>query len=255
MDGEDPAGGEADGGRPGGATAVDLPRRPPLTRDRIVRAAIAFVDEHGLTALTMRRLGRELGVEAMSLYRYVNGREDLLEAMVDDMVATLQLRPDRDELGPADGWQAYLQWLAHGVRALARAHPQAFPLIATRHPAAPWLRPPLRSLRIVDDFLDTLIARGFSDARAVAAYRAFSSFLLGHLLLEVTVLGAETSPAEEPLDEGNSDVPNADQQLDLQKFPHVQRLEARLSEDHSREEFERALEDLLDRLDREITER
>jgi hypothetical protein len=86
------------------------------------------------------------------------------------------------------------------------------------------------------------------------AYRAFSSFLLGHLLLEASLLGAETGPAEEPLDEGNSDVPNSDQKLDLQKFPHIQQLEEQLSEDHAAPEFERALEDLLDRLDREITE-
>ena len=256
MDGDDISGDDAavDDGPGDDRPATDSPRRPPLTRERIVRAAIAFVDEHGLTALTMRRLGRELGVEAMSLYRYGNGREDLLEGMVDHMVAQLHLQPGSDELGPADGWQAYLQWLAHGVRSLAHAHPNVFPLIATRHPAAPWLRPPLRSLRVVDDFLTMLISRGFSDTRAVQAYRAFSSFLLGHLLLEVTVLGAQTSPAEEPLDEGDSDVPNADQQLDLQKFPHLQRLEGRLSEDHSGAEFERALEDLLDRLDREITE-
>jgi TetR/AcrR family transcriptional regulator, tetracycline repressor protein len=230
------------------------PDRPALSRERIVATAIEFVDKHGLTALTMRRLGRELGVEAMSLYRYVNGREDLLEGMVDRMVAELHLQPDGDDLGPTDGWQAYLQWLAHGVRALAREHPNVFPLIATRHPAAPWLRPPLRSLRVVEDFLGMLISRGFTDARAVGAYRAFSSFLLGHLLLEASLLGAETGPAEEPLDEGNSDVPNADQDLDLDKFPHIQRLEAQLSEDHSAPEFERALEDLLDRLDREITE-
>jgi hypothetical protein len=86
------------------------------------------------------------------------------------------------------------------------------------------------------------------------AYRAFSSFLLGHLLLEATVLGAQTAPADEPLDEGESDVPNADQELDLDKFPHVQRLEAQLSEDHADAEFEQALEDLLDRLDRLIVE-
>jgi len=228
--------------------------RRVLSRERIILTAIDFVDKRGLTALTMRRLGRELGVEAMSLYRYVNGREDLLEGIVDHMVAQLHLDPDRSELGPADGWQAYLQWLAHGVRALAREHPNVFPLIATRHPAAPWLRPPLRSLRVVEDFLTTLITRGFSDDRAVLAYRAFSSFLLGHLLLEASLLGAETGPAEEPLDEGASDVPNADQELSLDMFPHVQRLEAQLSEDHSAPEFERALEDLLDRLDREITE-
>ena len=242
-----------DGGPEQGGRTDDAERKT-LSRARIVAAAIAFVDEHGLTALTMRRLGRQLGVEAMSLYRYVNGREDLLEGMVDHMVAQLHLRPDGSELGPADGWQAHLQWLAHGVRDLAREHPKVFPLIATRHPAAPWLRPPLRSLRVVEDFLSMLISRGFSDGRAVMAYRAFSSFLLGHLLLEATVLGAQTGPAEEPLDEGTSDVPNADQELDLKNFPHIERLETLLSEDHSGAEFERALEDLLDRLDREITE-
>ena len=225
-----------------------------LTRDRIVDAAIEFVDEHGLTALTMRRLGRELGVEAMSLYRYVNGREDLLEAIVDAMVSHLHLSPDSEQLGPADGWQSYLQWLAHSVRALARDHPNVFPLVATGHPAAPWVRPPLRSLRVVEDFLTMLISRGFSDERAVGAYRSFSSFLLGYLLLEASLLGAQTSPAEEPLDEGESDVPNADQKLDLDAYPNIQRLEAQLSEDHSQAEFEQALEDLLDRLDRQITE-
>lgn len=235
-------------------TGPGAPGRRTLSREQIIETAIDFVDKRGLTALTMRRLGKELRVEAMSLYRYVNGREDLLEGIVDHMVAELHLRPDDEQLQPTNGWQAYLVWLAHGVRALAREHPNAFPLIATRHPAAPWLRPPLRSLRVVEDFLTMLISRGFSDARAVMAYRAFSSFLLGHLLLEVTVLGAQTAPADEPLDEGESDVPNADQELDLDKFPHVQRLEAQLSEDHAAAEFEQALEDLLDRLDRLIVE-
>jgi TetR/AcrR family tetracycline transcriptional repressor len=228
--------------------------RQVLSRERIIEAAIGFVDQRGLTALSMRRLGKELGVEAMSLYRYVNGREDLLEGIVDDLVTTLHLRPDGQQLQPTDGWQAYLQWLAHGVRALAREHPNVFPLIATRHPAAPWLRPPLRSLHVVEDFLAMLLSRGFSDTHAVTAYRAFSSFLLGHLLLEAATLGAATSPAEEPLDEGDSDAPNADRQLDLGHYPHIQRLETQLSEDQATEEFEQALEDLLDRLDRLITE-
>ena len=228
--------------------------RATLTRERIIEKAIEFVDDRGLSALTMRRLGKELGVEAMSLYRYVNGREDLLEGIVDRLVEQLHLRPEDGELGPVDGWQAYLQWLAHGVRGLAVEHPHVFPLIATRHPAAPWLRPPLRSLRVVEEFLTTLIERGFSDERAVTAYRAFSSFLLGHLLLEVTVRGARTSPPEEPLDEGDSDVPNSDQKLDLADYPNLHRLEPELSEDHADAEFERALEDLLDHLDRRIAE-
>ena len=235
----------------------DPPRaadRQTLTRGRIITTAIEFVDEHGLTALTMRRLGRELGVEAMSLYRYVNGREDLLEGVVDRMVSQLHRNPDDDRLGETDGWQAYLQWLAHGVRGLARTHPNLFPLIATRHPSAPWIRPPLRSLRLVEEFLEMLVGRGFSDRRAAGAYRAFSSFLLGHLLLEASMLGAQTGPAEEPLDEGDSEVPNSDGQLDLRNYPFITRMEQQLSEDHAAAEFERALEDLLDRLDRELTE-
>ena len=242
---------ELDPNKPTGAGA---PGRRTLSRELIIETAIDFVDKRSLTALTMRRLGKELGVEAMSLYRYVNGREDLLEGIVNHLVAELHLPPDNEQLQPMSGWQTYLQWLAHGVRALAREHPNVFPLIATRHPAAPWLRPPLRSLRVVEDFLTMLISRGFTDAHAVMAYRGFSSFLLGHLLLEASSLGAQTSPAEEPLDEGDSDVPNVDQELNLDKFPHIQRLEAQLSEDHATAEFEQALEDLLDRLDRLITE-
>ena len=85
----------------------------------------------------MRRLGEELEVEAMSLYRYVNGRQDLLEGTVDQMVAHLHPLPGQAPLQPTDGWQAYLRWLAHGVRELSRTHPNAIPLLATRHPAAP----------------------------------------------------------------------------------------------------------------------
>jgi TetR/AcrR family transcriptional regulator, tetracycline repressor protein len=230
-------------GEPGDDRDTDIPHRQTLSRERIIVTAIAFVDENGLSALTMRRLGKELGVEAMSLYRHVNGREDLLEGIVDRMVAQLQLRPDGDELGPADGWQAYLQWLAHGVRTLAREHPRVFPLIATRHPAAPWLRPPLRSLRVVEDFLTMLISRGFSDTRAVTAYRAFSSFLLGHLLLEVThqgvVLTTEDEAEAPPADGGD---------VALEKYPNLRELEPLLDQDETVTEFEEALESLLDRL-------
>ena len=234
-------------------TAFADATRPGLSRDKIIAAAIDFIDERGLTALTMRRLGTELGVEAMSLYRYVNGREDLLEGVVDRMVGELHLRSDDALLTATDSWQAYLQWLAHGVRALAREHPQVFPLIATRHPAAPWLRPPLRSLQVVEDFLSTLVARGFTDDQAVAAYRAFSSFLLGHLLLEAAMLGTRAVPAVDPGEETRSAAPTAGCDVDLRQFPLLRRLEDRLSEDHATAEFERALENLLDRLERDLT--
>ncbi|WP_347060532.1 TetR/AcrR family transcriptional regulator C-terminal domain-containing protein [Blastococcus sp. HT6-30] len=234
-------------GRGGAAAAV--PATPPgagrsgLDRRRILGAAIEFIDDNGLTALTMRRLGAHLGVEAMALYRYVPGREQLLDGVVESVVDELYGDPDV-HLSAVHGWQDYLQRLAHGVRRIALAHPEVFPLVATRPPAAPWVRPPLRSLRWVESFLDTLVDSGFPEEAAVAAYRAYSSFLLGHLLLEVSQKGVRISPEDQP--EG---VPDAAGSTDLSAYPTVVRLEPLLSLDESAAEFEEALENLLGRLE------
>jgi AcrR family transcriptional regulator len=229
-----------------GAAAADR-----LSREGIVQTAIALIDQDGLQSLTMRGLGQRLGVEAMALYRYVTGREDLLEAVIADLLAGL-----RDDLDDqlTDSWQGYLQALAHRVRRIAVDHPGIFPLVATRHPAAPWLRPPLRSLELVEDFLDTLAGNGLSDEQVVGVYRAFTSFLLGNLLLESAQRGAETSPVEEPLDEGGAQIANDDGQLDLSAQPTIRRCRTLLSEDRSAEEFEIALETLLDRLELDLSQ-
>ena len=214
--------------------------RVPLDRDRIVAAAIQFIDEHGLPGLTMRRLGAILGVEAMSLYRYVPGRESLLDAVVESIVE--EMTADEEVIdSPRDGWQDFLQRLAHGIRRVALTHPRAFPLVASRPPEAPWLRPPLRTLRWVERFLDALRAEGFSDTAAVKGYRAFTSFLLGHLLLEVAVLGGDVCPLD--VVEDPDDNPRT-----LAPYPLVRRLGAQLAEDHSAVEFEESLEELINRL-------
>ncbi len=103
-------------------------------------------------------------------------------------------------------------------------------------------------------FLTALIGYGFTDAQAVDAYRSFSSFLLGQLLLESAARGAETGPMEEPLDEGGADMPEHDGQIGLDDAPEVRRLRRLLSEDRSDEEFEVSLEALLDRLNGELTQ-
>ena len=214
--------------------------RTPLDRDRIVRAAVDYIDEYGLPGLSMRRLGSVLGVEAMSLYRYVPGRENLLDAVVQKILDGL--RADKDVLdSPENGWQDFLQRLAHGVRRVALTHPKVFPLVASRPLEAPWLRPPLRDLRWVEAFLDGLIGEGFSDAAAVGAYRAFTSFLLGHLLLEVATHGADVGPLD-VADDGESANGRP------LTYPTVRRLGGALSEDHSAIEFEEALENLLNRI-------
>ncbi|MBM3715300.1 MAG: TetR family transcriptional regulator [Actinobacteria bacterium] len=222
-----------------------------LSRELIIEAALGQIDRVGASGLSMRNLAQELGVEAMSLYRYVNGREDLLEGVVallmNDVLTSIQGAVNEQ-------WQAFLQITAHEIRGIAVAHPRAFPLVATRHPAAPWLRPPLRSVDVVEVFLSALIDHGFSDGQAVNAYRAFSSFLLGQLLLESAVRGAETGPVEEPLDEGGADIPGKDGEATLDDAPTVRKLRAMLSEDRADEEFEVSLESLLDRLDRELSQ-
>jgi AcrR family transcriptional regulator len=214
--------------------------RRPLDRGRIIRAAIDFIDESGLPGLSMRRLGNVLGVEAMSLYRYVPGRESLLDGVVEAVIS--EMRDDDQILDvPRDGWQDFLQRLAHGVRRVALAHPKVFPLIASRPPEAPWLRPPLRSLDWVETFLTGLISEGFDDDAAVAAYRSFTSFLLGHLLLEVASHGADVGPLD-VIDDGE------DRNAKPIDHPTVERLSEALAEDHAAIEFEVSLEDLLNRI-------
>lgn len=227
--------------------------RRPLSRELIIAEAIEMIDREGLESLTMRSLGARFGVEAMALYRYVNGREDLLDGIVATLVEQIRVNPDGG-MGPTDGWQGLLQWLAHSVRKIAVDHPVIFPLVATRHPSAPWLRPPLRSLRVVEQFLDGLTDRGFSDRQAVQTYRIFTSFLLGHLLLEVSARGAETGPVEEPLDEGDADVPAPTAVPDVTSYPTIMRVSHMLAEDRTQEEFETALEALLDRLDKNLSQ-
>jgi len=209
-----------------------------LDQQRIVQAAVRFIDERGLRELTMRRLGAYLGVEGMALYRHLPGREALLDAVVESVVDELYGDPGLG-LDVPGGWVDYLQRLAHGLRRIALAHPEVFPLVATRPAAAPWVRPPLRSLRGIESLLQVMTSAGFSDEDAAAVYRAFSSFLLGHLLLEVSALGVETGPVEEP---------EVAPVHDLSAYPMLRRLEPHLSQDHSAADFEEALETLLDRI-------
>lgn len=226
-----------DSGDRGPATA----EKPRLDRQRILEAGAEFIEQYGPRHLTMRRLGTELGVEAMSLYRYIPSRENLLDGIVEVVIDELYKDPEVYP-EPRHGWQDYLLRLAHGLRRLALAHPQVFPLIATRPTEAPWVRPPLRSLRWVESFLKALTSAGFSDQAAVDAYRAFSSFLLGHLLLEVAALGADVGPVDEA-------EPRPPKSTDLGDYPLLQSLQDLLSEDRSEQEFEEALESLLDRLE------
>jgi AcrR family transcriptional regulator len=266
------------------------PRRPGrgLSLDRIVTATLELVDEQGIGAATMRAVSSRLGVRSMSLYRYVQDRDELFDAVVDRIVNELADDPDV-QLRPVEGWRPYLTGMAHGVRRYARGHPHAFPLVATRPPTAPWVNPPLRSLRWVEAMLTGLAAEGFTDEQALFTYRTFNSFLLGYLLLETSAMtlrdpkpgdgsftsagtvsndGGEPvgSAAADPVIGGLSPARSAGQRealadadsagelldpmdaIDARRFPTVHRLAAGLAEDRWDGEFEIALGDMLDRI-------
>jgi len=266
------------------------PRRPGrgLSLDRIVTATLELVDEQGIGAATMRAVSSRLGVRSMSLYRYVQDRDELFDAVVERIVN--ELADDREvQLRPVDGWRPYLTGMAHGVRRYARAHPHAFPLVATRPPTAPWVNPPLRSLRWVEAMLTGLAAEGFSDEQVLFTYRTFNSFLLGYLLLETSAMalrdpkpgdgsftGTDTvsgdggeaagQSAANPVIGGLSPARSAGQreaiedagsprelldpadEIDARRFPTVHRLAAGLAQDLWEGEFETGLEDMLDRI-------
>jgi AcrR family transcriptional regulator len=161
-----------------------------LSLERIVTATLELVDEQGIGAASMRAVASRLGVRSMSLYRYVRDRDELFDAVVERIVNELADDPEV-QLRPVDGWRPYLTGMAHGVRRYARAHPHAFPLVATRPPAAPWVNPPLRSLRWVESMLSGLAREGFTDEQVLFTYRTFNSFLLGSLLLETSAMALQ----------------------------------------------------------------
>lgn len=226
------------------------PRRRALSRQLIVDAAIAYVDDHGDRGFTMRDIAKMLGVEAMALYRYVNGREDLLEAVVSCLLDDATAQFDDAQMRT---WQGYLQTLAFAIRQIAVNHPSNFSLLATRHPAAPWLRPPLRSVEVVQRFLETLSGFGFSDELVVQTYRSFSSFLLGSLYLEAAQRDAHRSPIEEPVEEGEAQIPHQHGAVDWHENATIRRFQPLLSEDRSAEEFEVTLATLLHRLELSVS--
>jgi TetR/AcrR family transcriptional regulator, tetracycline repressor protein len=259
-----------------------------LSLDRIVTVTLELMDEQGIGAATMRGVSSRLGVRSMSLYRYVQDRDELFDAVVERIVNELADDPEV-QLRPVDGWRPYLAGMAHGVRRYARAHPHAFPLVATRPPAAPWVNPPLRSLRWVEAMLTGLAREGFSDEQVLFTYRTFNSFLLGYLLLETSAMtlrdpkpgdgsftgtdtisndgdGSAGQAAANPVIGALSPARSAEQRealqdadsprelldpadgIDARRFPTVHRLAAGLAQDRWQGEFETGLEDMLDRI-------
>ena len=210
---------------PGGNTPPS--QRRTLTHDKVLAAAVVVIDADGADDFTLRAVADRLGVETMALYRYFPSRRQLLEGVVDHL--TDDLFAGSSTASDSERWQDFITRVAFNVRRSAMAHPPLFRLIATTAAAAPWIRPPLRNLHTIEEFLETLQRGGFDDSAALGAYHAFASFLLGNLLLDINYLHAPVNP---PL-------------IDLPGYPRLYDLQAELARDRSAEEFSSSLSSLI----------
>jgi AcrR family transcriptional regulator len=154
--------------------ASDRGRYGRLSRERVLASALELVDREGLSALSMRRLGAELGVEAMALYRYAAGKDELLDGLVEALYLQLEERLEA-ESGDAD-WRAGLHRVARATYEVCLAHPEAVPLLATRM---------LAVLRDHERVLGLLREGGLDDERAAAVFRAFTAWILGYVIVEL----------------------------------------------------------------------
>lgn len=162
--------------------------RPPLTRQRVLEAALGFVDEHGLGELSMRKLGAELGVEAMSLYNHVEGKDDLYDGIVELLWAEAETTAR-----PGEGWQEAVRTLAYSVRDVIHRHPPAAPLLTSR-----WAMPE-PSLRLFRRCLRVLSEAGFGDDRAAEVVRSILAYAFGYAFTEISALAPEArGAAHEP---------------------------------------------------------
>ena len=147
--------------------------RIPLSRDRIVQAALALADGTGVETVTMRRLGEELGFEAMSLYRHVANKDDLLNGMLDRVLAECRL-PD----GESD-WTVAIRTSARSVHEALRRHPWAPRLLMRgRH-----VRP--ARVHYMDWLLGRLRDAGFDADTTYSVYHLLDGFIFGFSLWEI----------------------------------------------------------------------
>jgi AcrR family transcriptional regulator len=149
--------------------------RIPLSRDRVLRAAVAFADQSGVGPLSMRKLGEALGVEAMSLYNHVANKGELLDGMVDLVFSEIDLPP-----GGAD-WKTAMRQRAVSARQALSRHPWAIGLMESRSSPGP------ATLRHHDTVIGSLREAGFSIEMAAHAFTVLDSYIYGFALQEASL--------------------------------------------------------------------
>jgi AcrR family transcriptional regulator len=209
-------------------------RRTPLSRPRVLQAAVALADEAGLEAFSMRRLAQELGVVPMALYKHVANKEELLDGMVDIVFGEIE-SPSIDV-----AWRSAMRRRAISAREALKRHSWAIGLMETRNPGP-------ANLRNHNAVMGCLREAGFSFAAAIHAYSVQDAYIYGFALQEKT-LGFET-----PADAGEAVQRRAQAIGPLEDdYPYLAEIAAKLPESgyDTAVEFAWGLDLILDGLDR-----
>ncbi len=150
--------------------------RPPVTRDRILDAALALADEGGLDALTMRRIGKALDVEGMALYNHVANKDDILDGIVERVLSEIPVPSVEGD------WKDEMRRRAIAARRVFLRHPWAIGLIEARYAGSSPVR-----LGYFDAVLGTLRAAGFTPTLSMRAFSLIDSFMYGFILQELSL--------------------------------------------------------------------
>jgi AcrR family transcriptional regulator len=150
-------------------------RRTPLTRGRVLQTAVGQADKGGIQSLSMRKLGQELGVEAMALYYHFANKDDLIDGMVDLVFAEIELPHSGDQ------WRTAMRQRAIAVCDALLRHRWAIGLMESRR------RPGPANLRHHDSVIGTLRAGGFDIAMAAHAYSLLDSYIYGFALTKLNL--------------------------------------------------------------------
>jgi AcrR family transcriptional regulator len=176
-------------------------KRAPLSRERVLGAAVAVADAGGIAGLTIRSLADELGVRPMSLYHHVANKEAIVDGIVDVVFGEIVLRPQDT------GWRSAVRQRAYSARAVLRRHPWATPLMESRAHPGP------ATLRHHDAVIGALRRGGFPVALAAHAYSLMDSYIYGFALEEAALPFAPQ--------EAGAAVPGFLAQFDAQAYPHL----------------------------------
>ena len=158
----------------------------PLTRERIVRTALAIVDREGLKALSMRRLGSQLDVDPMAVYYHVPNKDALLDAIVEAVMAQIDLADDT----PADPAEERILCAARAYRDAMLAHANALPIVLSRGPRTPV------AMRPVELLIGILRDAGLPPSQAMAGMNAIAATVRGTIAMVADDSAAPPTPEE-----------------------------------------------------------